>query len=55
LEASVDPFDDLVALQRHHEEIADSPSDWSPWTYKDIVARIAQGPRLTCDGDARSV
>jgi transposase len=40
----VDPFDYLVALQRHHEEIADSPGAWLPWTYKDTVARIAHGP-----------
>jgi len=39
----VDPFDYLVALQRHHEEIADSPGAWLPWTYKDTVARTAHG------------
>jgi hypothetical protein len=26
-----DPFAYLVALQRHHEDVAESPADWMPW------------------------
>jgi hypothetical protein len=41
----VDPFDYLVALQRHHERVADSPGDWMPWNYKETLARlVARGP-----------
>ncbi len=40
----VDPFDDLVTLQRHHERLADNPGDWMPWTYKDTLARLAKDP-----------
>jgi hypothetical protein len=41
----VDPFDYLVALQRHHEQVADSPGDWMPWNYKETLARLsAPGP-----------
>jgi transposase len=40
----VDPFDYLVALQRHHERLADNPGDWMPWTYKDTLARLADDP-----------
>jgi len=40
----VDPFDYLVAVQRHHEEGADRPGDWLPWTYKETLARLAKGP-----------
>lgn len=29
----VNPFDYLVALQRHHEEVAAHPADWMPWNY----------------------
>jgi len=27
------PFDYLVALQKHHSELAATPSDWMPWNY----------------------
>jgi transposase len=39
-----DPFDYLVALQRHHDEVAKRPADWMPWNYKDALARLAHGP-----------
>jgi len=42
---SADPFDYLVALQRHHEDVATNPGDWMPWNYKDALAGIAHpGP-----------
>jgi transposase len=40
----VEPFDYLVALQRHHEEVAENPSEWMPWNYKETLARLAKGP-----------
>jgi hypothetical protein len=30
-----DPFDYLVTLLRHADEVAKSPSDWLPWNYRD--------------------
>jgi hypothetical protein len=42
-----DPFDYLVALQRHAEEVAVCPGDWMPWNYRDAVARVVQGPNLS--------
>jgi hypothetical protein len=40
----VDAFDYLVALQRHHERVADNPGDWMPWTYKETLTRLAKDP-----------
>jgi transposase len=39
-----DPFDYLVALQRHHDDVAKNPADWMPWNYKDALARLTHGP-----------
>jgi len=39
-----DAFDYLVAVQRHHELVADRPGEWLPWTYKETLARLAKGP-----------
>ena len=41
--AGVDSFDYLVALQRHADQVAGSPSDWMPWNYQSTVARLAAG------------
>lgn len=38
------PFDYLVELQRHHAEVAQSPGDWLPWTYRETMARLASKP-----------
>jgi len=40
----VQPFDYLVALQRHPEEVAEKPSDWMPWNYQDTLAALAAQP-----------
>jgi transposase len=40
----VAPFEYLVALQRHAEEVAASPSDWMPWNYQATRARHRAGP-----------
>ncbi len=37
------PFDYMVALQRHHEEVARSASDWMPWNYQQALAHLT-GP-----------
>ena len=40
----VSPFEYLVALQRHHEDVSESPRDWMPWNYEKTLARLAHGP-----------
>jgi hypothetical protein len=35
-----DPFDYLVALLKHPEQISSSPGDWMPWNYQDTLQRI---------------
>ncbi len=37
------PFDYLVALQQHYDDVTASPEEWMPWTYQATLARIAQG------------
>jgi len=34
-----DPFDYLNQLQRHAEELKQTPSDWMPWNYRETLAR----------------
>jgi transposase len=34
------PFDYLVALLRHPEEIAENPAEWMPWTCRETLARL---------------
>jgi transposase len=36
------PFDYLIELQRHAEELKRSPSEWMPWNYRETLARLAQ-------------
>jgi hypothetical protein len=40
----VAPFEYLVALQRHADEVAASPGDWMPWNYQATCARHSAGP-----------
>jgi len=40
----VQPFDYLVALQRHHKDVAQHPSDWMPWNYHQALERLHPGP-----------
>ena len=35
------PFDYLVALQRHELDLLKSPADWMPWNFRQSIARIA--------------
>ena len=30
----VNPFDYLLALARHHQEVAEHPEAWLPWIYR---------------------
>jgi len=31
----VNPFHDLIELQRHADELRQNPSEWMPWNYSD--------------------
>ena len=33
------PFDYLTELQRHAEELRQTPSEWMPWNYRETLAR----------------
>ena len=35
-----DPFDYLNELQRRAEEVAEKPSEWMPWNYRETLARL---------------
>jgi transposase len=39
-----DPFDYLIALLRHAEEVPRSPGDWMPWNYQAARDRLAPAP-----------
>ena len=34
------PFDYLIELQRHAEELERTPSEWMPWNYRETLARL---------------
>jgi transposase len=34
------PFEYLVALQRHHQEVARNPGAWLPWTYEATLTKL---------------
>lgn len=42
---SANPFDYLTELQRHATELAQTPSQWMPWNYRDTLAHAAGEPR----------
>jgi len=37
------PFHYLTQLQRHDRELADHPSDWMPWNYRDTLSFVDSG------------
>ena len=39
--AKINPFDYLVALQRHHEAVLEEPSAWMPWNYEQALKALA--------------
>lgn len=38
--AMINPFDYLVALQTHAQEVSHNPQNWLPWNYKAAVATL---------------
>jgi transposase len=40
----VNPFEYLVALQRHAKEAAERPAQWMPWNYRESLAGPSRGP-----------
>jgi transposase len=41
----INPFDYLVALQRHQDQVAQNPENWMPWNYQDNAsAQLDVGP-----------
>jgi len=38
--AGVNPFDYLVGLLRHAKHVAEDPSQWMPWNYRETLTRI---------------
>jgi len=36
------PFDYLVALLRHRDDVEDAPGDWMPWNYASALARARE-------------
>ncbi len=43
----VSPFDYLNQLLLHPDELAASPGDWMPWTYRETLSRLAAPPVLS--------
>jgi transposase len=41
--ARVEPFEYLVALQHHAEQVRKSPSQWLPWNYRKTLAELEAG------------
>ncbi|MEW6477781.1 MAG: IS66 family transposase [Actinomycetota bacterium] len=43
------PFDYLVALLRHHQQVEDAPAEWMPWNYLTALDRTREdrGPPVT--------
>jgi transposase len=37
------PFDYLVELQRHSEELAQDPAQWMPWNYRETLGATSPG------------
>lgn len=38
------PFDYLIALQRHAARVKETPGSWMPWNYRDALPAIPSGP-----------
>ena len=38
------PFEYLVALQRHAAAVEAAPAEWMPWNFRATLARISGGP-----------
>jgi hypothetical protein len=44
------PFDSLIELQRHAEELKQVASDWMPWSYRQTLERLATPAAAQYDG-----
>lgn len=42
--AGQNPFEYLVALQRHAQKVLATPASWMPWTYQDAIKRLGPSP-----------
>jgi transposase len=40
----VAPFEYLVVLQQHADQVRTNPADWMPWNYQQTLARQMAGP-----------
>ena len=40
----VPPFEYLIALLQHPDQVRVSPGDWMPWNYQQTLARRKAGP-----------
>jgi hypothetical protein len=40
----VNPFEYLIALQKHAEELAKNPADWMPWNYRETLQQSGISP-----------
>ena len=40
----VNPFEYLIALQKHAEELAKNPADWMPWNYRETLPQSGISP-----------
>ncbi len=52
----VAPFEYLVALQQHHQDVALDPSEWLPWNYEATLAELrarGESAGLSCAGRAQ--
>jgi transposase len=38
---NADPFDYLVALQKHHDQVTANPPAWMPWSYRQALIDLA--------------
>jgi len=36
------PFDYLMELQRHADDMSENPAQWMPWNYRDTLQRTHQ-------------
>ena len=42
--SGANPFDYLVALQRHAAHVKAAPGEWMPWNFSKALARLADAP-----------
>jgi hypothetical protein len=45
----VNSFDYLIELQRHAQELAAQPAGWTPWNYRETLARAGVIPLCSAE------